>query len=1345
MKLKYLKFLLPIILLLGIAAALVVRQLLTGTQQEEAIHIAFAGPLTGDDAEYGEAYLRGINLYLDRINQQGGLYGKKLVLDRHDDRNEKNPARQRALKIVEQNQAVAVIGHDCRECSLNAGKVYKQFKVPAITPASGDSDVIKDNEWYFSAMPTHVSQTRFLAHYIALILRYRSVSIIQEDQDYGTTVTRAFEQAAGDLDITIRRKWLFRVKDTALDRSLEQIVEQLRQFGERAGLVFVIAQPAEGAKLLKLCKEAGIHNAFILPSSLASREFQNLFADDPQEMVTPGYYTEGMYVAAPILFDSAGAQAQEFRTAYRQIYANDPDWRAAFGYDAAMLIGEAIRYTGAQGIADTLQDDRQKIRTYLAGLQTPEKSVEGVTGANYFTDEGTPQKPLSIGVYKHGAITPAFVQLSVIPDSLNPADTDQGIQDVLVMDGQYLHKTNVVYAGAIVNEVEALDIENLTVTLDYDLWFRYQGTLDVENVGFLNAAEPLELGEPAVQEIGERVSYQRYRLQGSFKLDFQSTDRLLGNHLLGISLRHRNSPIQELVYVTDVVGMGFRDDAPFVQTMKQEVLRGVGAGWLVDRINLFQGIVEQHSKGDPRYVDLTRKTVSYSQFNLEIWIQKDTFSLRKIVPYEYAPYLIALGFGTLLTLFIAHRVQRAIFRKIHALKTSESPQPAAAEQGKQLGVRKQRKQRYVPLSFLQISWGIQTACVILLLLAIEAFMLGWFTDTLTAFFLERIILVFDLLWWLGPAFLLVLATEHFMWSPLEIKTGRAVPILVHRMVAFVVYLLALFGIIAFVFQRPLTGFLASTGVFAMIVGLAVQINISNIFSGISINIEQPFRLGDWVKIGDHGEGRVVDITWRSTRIQTRKSYNIVSIPNSVASESVIVNYNYPDDRFGLYFKLETADHYQPAQVRKVLLDAVLAVKDVCRAPAPEIEFHGQGDSSAIFAVEFHVKDYKKRDEHMTAVWESVWNHLVQADIALATPCRFIYEYEGSELADQRTFTPLAVLQNFELFQAFPDEVKAALSERLRTYRVSPNTRIMKEGDSGDSMFIIAGGVVGIWITLDDGSSIEVARRGPGDIIGEMALLTGEARTASVISISTALLYEMTKDDVAPYLQEQPEIAERLSEILTRRKLETSQAKDAHSTQEEEAKSLSRQFLTKIQTFFGLSAREEEELSPVAVIQQMDMFQSFSEVTKIELSERMKQRRANVGMTVVKQGDKGDSLFFIATGRVAVWVTLDDGKRLRVDQMEAGTFFGETALLTGDPRSASIVTETECILYEITKDDIAPVLKSYPKLARQLSKELTRRAIQRETQKGRKQAKQINARTLSQEYLQKIERFFKLHG
>ncbi|MCI5209709.1 MAG: mechanosensitive ion channel family protein, partial [Candidatus Electrothrix sp. ATG2] len=259
---------------------------------------------------------------------------------------------------------------------------------------------------------------------------------------------------------------------------------------------------------------------------------------------------------------------------------------------------------------------------------------------------------------------------------------------------------------------------------------------------------------------------------------------------------------------------------------------------------------------------------------------------------------------------------------------------------------------------------------------------------------EYLMVFFDILWWFVPAVFLHSVLENMVWRTLENKAERSIPNIARLLAAILVYLLASFGVIAFVFDQKLTGLLATSGLVAMIVGLAIQMNISNIFSGIAISIERPFRIGDWVKIGER-EGKVIDMTWRTTRIMTRAG-NILGIPNTMASESLVENYSYPDDRYGLSLTLETIPVSNPDAVKKLLLQAARSVKDVLPNPPPFVEFKGQGDSSAIFKVHFQVQGYDKKFKYLDAVWESIWKYLNNEGLELATPCRFIYNFEGQE-------------------------------------------------------------------------------------------------------------------------------------------------------------------------------------------------------------------------------------------------------------------------------------------------------------------------------------------------------------
>ncbi|MCP4756550.1 MAG: mechanosensitive ion channel, partial [Proteobacteria bacterium] len=194
-------------------------------------------------------------------------------------------------------------------------------------------------------------------------------------------------------------------------------------------------------------------------------------------------------------------------------------------------------------------------------------------------------------------------------------------------------------------------------------------------------------------------------------------------------------------------------------------------------------------------------------------------------------------------------------------------------------------------------------------------------------------------------------------------------------VKFIIYLLAFFGVVAFVFDQKLTSLLATSGVLAMIIGLAIQIKIANIFSGIAINLERPFRVGDWVKIGSE-TGRVTDITWRATRIITTMD-NIVSIPNNRASEAVVVNYNYPDDRFWHGFTLHVDNSHDPDKITTLLTETVEATGGVLE---PWVMFGGLSEWASKYHVYFQIKDYSEKNAIGEAVWKNVWKALNNAGV-----------------------------------------------------------------------------------------------------------------------------------------------------------------------------------------------------------------------------------------------------------------------------------------------------------------------------------------------------------------------------
>ncbi|MCP4690607.1 MAG: mechanosensitive ion channel family protein [Desulfobacterales bacterium] len=343
--------------------------------------------------------------------------------------------------------------------------------------------------------------------------------------------------------------------------------------------------------------------------------------------------------------------------------------------------------------------------------------------------------------------------------------------------------------------------------------------------------------------------------------------------------------------------------------------------------------------GDPLHLSELEGKVDYSRFNLGITVKKITFSFRgliKNIPANYA-------------LLLASVVSILLMRLLNGLKEYRH--------------------------WAMVVFIVHILSAAMLLLSGEALLIDALTGAIGNYGLKRLRTMFDILWCMAPAWFICRAFRQFIIHPLEERTGRKVSTLLILFVEFVIYLLAFFGIVAFVFDQKLTSLLGASGVLVMIIGLAIQINITNIFSGIAINLERPFRVGNWVKIGSD-TGRVTDITWRTTRVHTVMD-NIISVPNSIASEAVVVNYNYPDDKFWHGFTVHIDNSHDPGKIKALLTEAVVAAEGVLE---PWVLFGGLSEWASKYHVYFQIKDYSEKMALGEAVWQNIWETLTNAGV-----------------------------------------------------------------------------------------------------------------------------------------------------------------------------------------------------------------------------------------------------------------------------------------------------------------------------------------------------------------------------
>ncbi len=467
--------------------------------------------------------------------------------------------------------------------------------------------------------------------------------------------------------------------------------------------------------------------------------------------------------------------------------------------------------------------------------------------------------------------------------------------------------------------------------------------------------------------------------------------------------------------------------------------------------------------------------------------------------------------------------------------------------------------------------------------------LAFFRSDLTAQFGQealgqtRIVLsyIFQIGAWLASAWLVSRLLNYFFWEMLvERATGRPVPRLVKDIVATVIFLIAVTGIASFVFQRSVTGIWAASGALGIVVGFALRSMILDVFSGIALNVDNAYRIGDWIMIHQrtpevHIVGCIMEINWRTTRLRTTHN-NLVVVPNSVMGQAIVTNYMAPTpvSRLELYFTLDFSVPTERAL--RVLEGAVRAVcrpRGVLEDPRPKARVTRVNDLGIEYRIRYWVVPADlspNKSRHI--VVSSVLEHLQHAGLTLAYPKRDVFHTEMPQrhLDSASVADMTRLLGRTELYRDLEDDDLSRLAEGLVRREFRKGEALIKAGEEGDSMFVLVEGLVYVQADLKgEGHEVRVAQIVPGQFFGEMSLLTGERRSATITAATEAVAYELTKDAMTDIFRARPALAESISRVVAERKLRNQEAELAISEEdlEDKKRSLSGEILGRIRSFF----------------------------------------------------------------------------------------------------------------------------------------------------------------------------------
>jgi small-conductance mechanosensitive channel len=270
---------------------------------------------------------------------------------------------------------------------------------------------------------------------------------------------------------------------------------------------------------------------------------------------------------------------------------------------------------------------------------------------------------------------------------------------------------------------------------------------------------------------------------------------------------------------------------------------------------------------------------------------------------------------------------------------------------------------------------------------------------------DIVIAVIVIAWWYLAAWLAARLIRHvsprFLF-PFDSQPRRRK--ILSDLVAGLIYLGAVFGILKFAFHQPIEGLLATSGIVAVVLGLALQSTLADLFSGIAINIEDPFRAGDWISVDGANEGQVIEINWRATRIRDRNGDTLV-IPNSQIAKSRVTNHSLPERAHPSSINIDIEADSPADEVGKILISAVLDTKHVLSVPPPDVTVQAIRGRTASYCVSFYVGDFADIPSAQAESLRQVLSRVATAGLRLALPQTDVFIDEHTRSVAQLSQPP----------------------------------------------------------------------------------------------------------------------------------------------------------------------------------------------------------------------------------------------------------------------------------------------------------------------------------------------------
>ena len=394
-----------------------------------------------------------------------------------------------------------------------------------------------------------------------------------------------------------------------------------------------------------------------------------------------------------------------------------------------------------------------------------------------------------------------------------------------------------------------------------------------------------------------------------------------------------------------------------------------------------------------------------------------------------------------------------------------------------------------------------------------------------------VISTFKVVWWLAGAWLLAgLARAALVFRRKPVDTR-----FLQDLCAGFIYVSATLGIISYVFGISLGGLLAASGIVAIVLGLALQSTLGDLFSGVVLNLAKPYHPGDWITLEDL-TGRVIETNWRATQLLTLAN-DVAIIPNSLIAKTRLVNASKPGRTHGVTIVMRVDPVGAPLVAVAILETAMLGCNEILQTPKPYVTIRSLDALALECELTFFVALYEEGPAARNEVFDRAFRHCLAAGLRPAPPV-------GNPLLATQHMAPWThdevarrLLDHLPVFASLSPEERTALVPRMIRDTFKTGETLLEEDIVAPALFILTAGVL-VASKHETGVDVEMLRLAPGECFGQTSALVATRTFFKVKALTRATVYRIARADLTPLLLAKPALVTELEQVATRRIVQT---------------------------------------------------------------------------------------------------------------------------------------------------------------------------------------------------------------